>query len=305
VSEVPSYASSHGLAPAQIAGALREFERLHEQAYPGNVIVTSPNQATVRVAKALLASWRKPNEIYNYVSMHSALVADRLKARTAAYSPIDWSAAIVDLDRLYPGSARFLRDPGLVELEMHVFEKSLALKEGGALMLNFNSDLTLARCLYLICRALTPSVVIETGVAYGMSSAFILHALAVNGRGTLHSIDLPLPGEDFHKLFGALVPETLRDRWQMHLGSSQRELPTMVRIQPVDLFVHDSLHTYKNMRREFEAAWPHIRAGGILLSDDVEGNTAFQELLGQEPRYWQVVRQEHKPDSLFGIAMRH
>jgi hypothetical protein len=40
-------------------------------------------------------------------------------------------------------------------------------------------------------RSLKPRVIVETGVASGLSSAHILRALAANGTGTLHSIDLP------------------------------------------------------------------------------------------------------------------
>src|SRR5947207_14206936 len=45
--------------------------------------------------------------------------------------------------------------------------------------------------LYAVVRAFKPGVVVETGVSSGMSSAHILRALAENGKGTLHSIDLP------------------------------------------------------------------------------------------------------------------
>src|SRR5688500_12760767 len=45
--------------------------------------------------------------------------------------------------------------------------------------------------LYVIVRAAKPKVVVETGVASGISSAHILLALAANESGTLHSIDFP------------------------------------------------------------------------------------------------------------------
>src|SRR4051812_9989904 len=48
------------------------------------------------------------------------------------------------------------------------------------------------RCmLYLFTRAVRPDVFVETGVHNGLGSAFTLLALARNGHGTLHSIDLP------------------------------------------------------------------------------------------------------------------
>jgi len=45
--------------------------------------------------------------------------------------------------------------------------------------------------LYVIVRLLKPEKVVETGVAAGVSSAFILEAMDDNGIGTLYSIDLP------------------------------------------------------------------------------------------------------------------
>ena len=79
----------------------------------------------------------------------------------------------------------------------------------------------------------------------------------------------------------------------------------------VDLFLHDSLHTYRNMRREFEAVWPRLRAGGLVLADDVERNLAFGELRRKNPALWRVVRdRERWPFSgraapvTFGIAVK-
>ena len=36
-------------------------------------------------------------------------------------------------------------------------------------------------------------------------------------------------------------------------------------------------HTYDHMLFEYRMAWPHLRAGGILLSDDTDWNAAFAE----------------------------
>ncbi len=49
---------------------------------------------------------------------------------------------------------------------------------------------TLGMTLYVLCRELQPGDVVETGVSSGVSSAYILHALAKNQHGELHSIEL-------------------------------------------------------------------------------------------------------------------
>jgi predicted O-methyltransferase YrrM len=123
-----------------------------------------------------------------------------------------------------------------------------------------------------------------------VSSAFILRALEENGRGTLYSVDLPPLRREAERLWGIAVPGGSRGRWRLYRGSTARVLPKVLReTRTVDLFVHDSLHTYANMRREFEAVWPRLRSGGLLLADDVERNRAFAELRLRDPALWRVV----------------
>ena len=122
--------------------------------------------------------------------------------------------------------------------------------------------------LYLLVRAARPSVVVETGVLYGASSAHILAALEKNGGGELHSIDLGCPpGEPSHDF---LVPPALKSRWTYIRGSVREELPPLLaRLGKIDMFNHDSLHTYENMTWEYETAFKHLRPGGLLSSHDV------------------------------------
>jgi predicted O-methyltransferase YrrM len=132
---------------------------------------------------------------------------------------------------------------------------------------------------YATIRALRPELVVETGVASGVSSAYVLLALRNNQRGTLHSIEI---GDTSYlprgKTPGWIVPSELRDRWEIHLGDSRTLLPELFeRLGTVDVFIHDSLHTYEQMRFEFERAYPHIRPGGLLLADDASWNPAFPE----------------------------
>ena len=42
--------------------------------------------------------------------------------------------------------------------------------------------------------------------------------------------------------------------------------------------MHDSEHTYENMTWEFQTVWPYLKTGGLLLSHDVEANSAFPDL---------------------------
>jgi len=132
---------------------------------------------------------------------------------------------------------------------------------------------------YAAIRAFAPEVVVETGVANGVSSAYLLLAMQKNGRGKLYSIEL---GDTSYlppgKAPGWMVPQELRDRWSLQIGDSRALLPRMLNeLATVDVFIHDSLHTYDQMLWEYRAAYPHIRAGGLLFSDDAAWNPAFPE----------------------------
>lgn len=149
--------------------------------------------------------------------------------------------------------------------------------------------------LYLLVRKYKPEIVVETGVAHGVSSAYILCAMRENDKGHLYSIDLPpeqaavsksdngyeLADKQVHRHFkvGHFVPECVRDRWTLILGDSRQELPKLLeRLKKADIFYHDSLHTYEHMKFEYETVWDYIPKGGLLLSHDTLWNKAFYEM---------------------------
>ena len=137
---------------------------------------------------------------------------------------------------------------------------------------------TAGHFLYLIIRSLKPDTVVETGVASGESSTFMLQAMEDNKKGKLFSIDLP-PSVDQSKrkiIFpkdkssGWIIPGNLKDRWELHEGDSgDLLLPLLQKLGTIDGFFHDSLHTYDHMMFEYKTSWDFMRNGGILFSDDV------------------------------------
>jgi predicted O-methyltransferase YrrM len=136
--------------------------------------------------------------------------------------------------------------------------------------------------LYVLVRAARPRIIVETGVLYGASSAHLLAALARNGDGTLYSIEIGRkPDEPAHEYF---VPDELRDRWRLRIGDARRDLPAvMERCAPVDMFYHDSLHTYDHMFWEFGTALPYLAPGGLLASDDVLNPTSVAGIFRAGP----------------------
>ena len=62
------------------------------------------------------------------------------------------------------------------------------------------------------------------------------------------------------------------------LGEHRDVLPPLLqRLGEVDCFLHDSDHSYEHMAWEFSQAYPYVRAGGLLMSDDITSNRAWDE----------------------------
>jgi hypothetical protein len=49
----------------------------------------------------------------------------------------------------------------------------------------------------------------------------------------------------------------------------------------LDIFLHDSLHTYQHQFFEYEVAWPYLAQGGLLLSDDIFWSRAFHRFVSK------------------------
>ena len=71
---------------------------------------------------------------------------------------------------------------------------------------------------------------VETGVGSGVTTSFILQALAANGEGHLWSIDLPPIGAE--QFAGSFVPQALRSRWTLLRGRSRDLLPQLLATCP-------------------------------------------------------------------------
>jgi len=140
-----------------------------------------------------------------------------------------------------------------------------------------DAEISLARAAWCAVLHQRPSVVVETGVARGVTSRIVLEALNRNERGHLWSIDLPhLFEKNLHTQTGAAVPNSFRGRWTYIEGSSRRRLPSLLRsLVQVDVFIHDSLHTCRNTRFEMERTLTVLAPGGVMIVDDISTHQAF------------------------------
>lgn len=163
-----------------------------------------------------------------------------------------------------------------------------------------------ARNYYAVTRKLEPTSVVETGVCNGVSTLAILLAIQKNKSGRLYSIDYPFRADESLEEFrqetfddyggaaipnnkdpGWIIPAELRSRWELIIGKSQKELPKLfTELETLDLFIHDSEHSYPCMMFEFELSYEWLADSGMILSDDITWNDAFDNFVKiREPKH--------------------
>jgi hypothetical protein len=258
-----------------------------------------------KVVRAVSLAATRPLELYDRLQAKAQVAADRLLHHERPRHGLDLSQALARIDSsLAILTVHRLGEQSLLEIEVEVEEGIQSLRRRAAFPLGYNGDLGLARFCYVVCRALRPEAVVETGVGYGVTSSFILKALAVNGRGVLHSVDLPPIGERAEELIGSLIPKSLAPHWRFHRGASKRVLPGLLgELDRVDLFLHDSLHTYANMWLELMTVEPHLNRPSVVVADDIGDHPAFERWVAQAaPDLWVAVKPSQK-EGLFGACV--
>lgn len=150
--------------------------------------------------------------------------------------------------------------------------------------------------LYLIIRYIKPKKVVETGVLHGLTTAWILKALEDNKMGKLISIDLKRsdwpkyfknkkmgPGYQFDMDFpeeedaGWIVPDYLKNKWKLNYGPSSMYIK---KIKNIDLFIHDSDHSYKNVKFEVETVLKNNKSSFVVI-DNCNWNSYIFKLISQ------------------------
>jgi predicted O-methyltransferase YrrM len=154
--------------------------------------------------------------------------------------------------------------------------------------------------LYWAVRKLQPKTIVQAGVCNGLSSAFMMLALAKNGPdGTLHVVDMPpvfdstddkwtIKGRLYGvvipagKTSGWIVPDAYRDRFEVLNGDAKLLLPGLLeKLGKIDMFYHDSDHTYEHMMFEFEEAKKYLNPHGIMMADDISWNASLWDFADQ------------------------
>ena len=144
-----------------------------------------------------------------------------------------------------------------------------------------------AHFLYYCVRQLRPKVIVQTGTSNGVSCAHLALGLAHEpGETHFYAVDMPniyRPDDsEFHKKMvygvlippgkssGWLIPDRLLPRFECMSGDSKELLPKVLeKAGKVDLFYHDSDHSYDHMRWEFETVLPYMNPHGVIIADNI------------------------------------
>jgi hypothetical protein len=169
-----------------------------------------------------------------------------------------------------------------------------------------DAESALGRAVWCTTRHMGPEVVVETGVAHGVTSRIVLEALGQNDHGHLWSIDLPHPLDNrLHKETGAAVTDECRGRWSYLEGSSRQRLPALAaKVGQVNVFIHDSLHTGKNTLFEMEQVASVMPSGAVMVVDDIGSHDGFVTFAAKHSEFQTLVCPSADGLGVFGIAVK-
>ena len=152
---------------------------------------------------------------------------------------------------------------------------------------------------YALVRALRPAVVVETGTDKGLGSCVLAAALLANGAGRLVTIDV---NDDS----GYLIAGRYATVTERVVGDSVAVLRGLA--AEVDVFLHDSLHTFEHETAELAAVAPSLAPDALVLSDNAHATDAllrWTEATGRRFAYFREEPADHwYPGAGIGAARR-
>lgn len=174
----------------------------------------------------------------------------------------DVDALLIDQESTYGISKKTLNEGRLL------FHELIGKQSGKNYSKNFDCEEGLAAFLYSYVLTKKPAVIVETGVANGITTNIIMRALEETG-GELHSFDIDQKTQNVYRGDGA---------WNFHLLTKKYDSTLRNQVQKigkVDLWIHDSNHGYTWQAFEYSLAIQSLTHGGTLVSDDIDSSTAW------------------------------
>lgn len=235
-----------------------------------------------------------PGRLYNAdrPSLNPVLAAMRGLMHDGAIDDRVWTeqlkAALAELQDV-PGAAQLFERKD----EATRYFEQLNQRYGGHYLPGW-MNLDDALFLYWLIRTLRPRTIVETGICNGFSAGVTTLALAQNGNdGELIGVGL---AEIFDpddpkwteggRVFGEVVVGEQRlgwmipDRYQhwakLYEGDARILLPEVVaKLDTIDLFFHNSDHSYDHMMFEFVEAKRKLSQNAIVVADNIAWNSSL------------------------------
>ncbi|MCL4412004.1 MAG: class I SAM-dependent methyltransferase [Candidatus Thermoplasmatota archaeon] len=132
------------------------------------------------------------------------------------------------------------------------------------------------RSLYSVIKEKEPKIVVETGMGSGVSTTSILSAMGPKGK--LISIDPGIPYGKGDKEVGFIIPANLRSNLTYVKGTSSEKLKdTLSSIKKLDVFFHDSDHSYENVMFELNSVWSKMEKDPLIIVDNFDWSEAASD----------------------------
>lgn len=154
------------------------------------------------------------------------------------------------------------------------------------------------RVMYALARVLTPTLVVEIGVLWGVSTIQWLSALRDNGYGHCVAVDI-LDTIEGGREPGHLIPDVLRTRLTLHIGMDGKDYFDADRWS-IDLFFEDASHEYESTKAIHEAARVQLAPNALCVAHDPLSRPEIQRSfadIGIVPTIYRI------NDSNYGLAI--
>ena len=130
-------------------------------------------------------------------------------------------------------------------------------------------------------RRLRPGSCLEIGTGFGVSTSYQAAALALNGRGSLISVDT---GEHARAAELNLSVLGIADRATVVIDRPVVGLRRALELgERFDLALLDADHTEEGTIRDFDAIEPHLAPGAVVVIDDISWTGGMRTCLGGDP----------------------
>jgi len=145
-----------------------------------------------------------------------------------------------------------------------IFDRTISANRDSFFDSNYDLGGKLAFLSYSLIRIARPRLVVESGVAAGISSTLILSALSKNNYGTLSSFDIT-------NKVGEMIPNDLKKLWTLKvlngLNLKDKLRREMTEIKHDFIFLHDSDHALKWQEFELSLCISTGRCRFFLIDD--------------------------------------